>query len=36
MLMKTNALEPGYKDIGLYNASPIPSDIQWYQMVPRR
>jgi len=36
MLMKTNAFEPAYKDIGLYNTSPIATDIQWYQLVPRR
>jgi hypothetical protein len=27
-------VEPGYNDIGLYNTSPITSDIQWYLLIP--
>jgi len=28
-------VEPGYNDIGLYDTSPITSDIMWYQLIPR-
>jgi hypothetical protein len=27
-------VEPGYNDIGLYDTSPITSDILWYQLIP--
>jgi hypothetical protein len=27
-------VEPGYNDIGLYDTSPIASDILWYQLIP--
>jgi hypothetical protein len=26
-------LEPGYNDIGLYDTSPIASDILWFQLI---
>jgi hypothetical protein len=26
-------VEPGYNDIGLYDTSPIQSDILWYQLI---
>jgi hypothetical protein len=29
-----NTVEPGYNDIGLYDTSPIASDIVWYQLIP--
>ena len=29
-----NTVEPGYNDIGLYDTSPITSDILWYQLIP--
>ena len=25
---------PGYNEIGLYDTSPITSDILWYQLIP--
>jgi hypothetical protein len=28
------AVESGYNDTGLYDTSPIPSDILWYQLIP--
>ena len=28
-------VEPVYSDIGLYDTSPITSDILWYQLIPR-
>jgi hypothetical protein len=31
---KGSTLEPGYNDIGLYDASSIASDILWYQLIP--
>jgi len=27
-------VEPDYNDIGLYNTSPITSDVLWYQLIP--
>ena len=30
---KINTVEPGYNDIGLYDTSPITSDILWYQLI---
>jgi hypothetical protein len=27
------AVEPGYNDIGLYDTSPVASDILWYQTI---
>jgi hypothetical protein len=29
----TTTVEPGYNDIGLYETSPITSDILWYQLI---
>jgi hypothetical protein len=29
-----HAVQPGYKDIGLYDTSSIASDILWYQLFP--
>jgi hypothetical protein len=34
-LIIVNTVEPGYNDIGLYDTSPIASDILWYQLIPR-
>jgi hypothetical protein len=31
---KLTTVEPGYNDIGLYDTSPITSDILWYQLIP--
>jgi hypothetical protein len=28
-----SSVEPGYNDIGLYDTSPIASDIVWYQFL---
>jgi hypothetical protein len=28
-----NTVEPVYNDIGLYDTSPIESDILWYQLI---
>jgi hypothetical protein len=27
-------MEPGYNDIGLWDTSPIVSDILWYKLIP--
>jgi hypothetical protein len=27
-------VEPGYNDIGVYDSSPVVSDILWYQLIP--
>jgi hypothetical protein len=27
-------VEPGYNELGLYDISPITSDILWYQLIP--
>jgi hypothetical protein len=29
----SNTIEPGYNNIGLYDTSPIVSDILWYQLI---
>jgi hypothetical protein len=31
---QASRVEPGYNDIGLYDTSPIASDILWYQLIP--
>jgi hypothetical protein len=31
-----STVEPGYNDIGLYDTSPIASDVLWYQLLLRR
>jgi hypothetical protein len=33
---KACTVEPGYNDIGLYDTSPITSDILWYLLIPYR
>jgi len=30
----SNTVEPGYNDIGLYDNSPVTSDILRYQLIP--
>jgi hypothetical protein len=30
----SHTVETGYNDIGLYDTSPIASDILWYQLIP--
>jgi hypothetical protein len=30
---RRHTVEPGYNDIGLYDISPVESDILWYQLI---
>jgi hypothetical protein len=35
LIVLVTTVEPGYKDIGLYDTSSIASGILWYQLIPR-